>query len=39
MYPLWAYNAWKIGEDAWPDAHLQERMFYLRRSKLILLPE
>ena len=25
-------------KDAWPEAHLQECMFYLRRSKLIQLP-
>ena len=34
---LFAKMAWKT--DAWPDAQLQECMFYLRRSKLSQLPE
>ena len=35
---IFANMKWGRGDDAWPDAFLQECMFYLRRSKKVALP-
>lgn len=34
---LFGRLAWQ--EDSWPEANLEASMFYLRRSKLIRLPQ